>query len=211
MQFKLIGAGVLIMLAATLAVYGHFAPDPKQVQLRQKVEAMLKSRERHIDCAELLDIMHNNQMQLAILDVRDEADYNLFYLVDSRRLPEDPLSASWLKKLPTDSIKVVVSNDERRAEAAWKQLMLNGMPHVYILAGGVNHWLDVYGSGKHPTTLPTTAATGADDILRHEFAMALGSRVTAADPDLAHAPKYEFTRKVHPPKPITKMSGGCGG
>lgn len=134
MRTKLLGAGILVVLATTLAVYGHFMPDPKQTQLRQKAEAMLKNRERHIDCAELLEIMHNNQMQLAILDARDEVDYNLFHLVDSRRLPQAPVSAPWLKSLPTDSIKVVVSNDERRAEAAWKQLMLAGVPHVYNYA-----------------------------------------------------------------------------
>ncbi len=212
MRGKLIGAAVLVVLAATLAVYGHLMPDPKQVLLAQKDEAMLKSRQRHIDCAELLDTMHNNQMQLAILDARDEADYNVFHLIDSRRLPKDAASAAWLKGLPTDSIKVVVSNDESLAEAAWNQLMLAGVPHVYILAGGINHWLDMYGNDEHPTILPAiAAASSGDDILRHKFAMALGCRIPAADPELAHVPKFEFARKVLPPKPITKMSGGCGG
>jgi len=211
MRFKFIGAGVLVVAAAALAVYGKLAPNPSQVRLEQKIGAILKSRERHIDCAELLDVMHNNQMQLAILDVRDEPDYNLFHIVDSRRLPKDPLSAPWLKSLPTDSIKVVVSNDERAAEAAWKQLMLAGVPHVYILAGGINHWLDIYGSGHHPTTLPAIPSPAGDDTLRHSFALALGSRTPAADPELAHTPKYDYIHKVRPPKPIVKMSGGCGG
>jgi len=89
--------------------------------------------------------------------------------------------------------------------------MLNGVPQVYILAGGVIHWLDFYGSGKHPATLPAIAATGTGDTLRHEFAMALGSRATAADTELAHVPKYEFTRKVHLPKPITNLRVGYAG
>jgi rhodanese-related sulfurtransferase len=209
---KLIGAGVLLVVAASLAVYSVAAPNPKTRRLEAEINQILSTRIRHIDPAELLDVMHNNQMQLVILDVRDESDYNLFHIIDSRRLPPADWSAPWLKTLPPDSIKVLISNDETRAEEAFRRLMLAGIPHLYILEGGLNHWLDIYGSDPDAGSAATPATTAApNDVLRHAFVAALGSRQPGADPDSSHVPARSFDHKVQPPKPITKMSGGCGG
>ena len=206
---RFIAAGVLVVLAAVLAVYSAVAPNPRTKRIEAQVDQALADRSRHIEPAELLDVMHDNQMQLVILDVRDEADYNLFHIIDSRRLPPSQWSASWMKQLPTDSVKVLISNDERRAEEAFRQLALEDVPHLYILAGGVNHWLEVFGNGKYmPISAP---AAKHDDTLRYQFTMAVGSRQPAADPHLPHGQQLAFVRKVQPPKPVVKMSGGCGG
>lgn len=57
-------------------------------------------------------MMHNNQVALRVLDARDEADYNLFHLVDSTLAAREKGLADWPRSLPPDAIKVVVSNDE---------------------------------------------------------------------------------------------------
>ena len=69
-----------------------------------------------------------------------------------------------------------MSNDEQAANEAWKHLavQLNPNPHlpvadksrVYVLAGGVNRWLDIYQKGQANTPGPETAPAG-DDTCRH--------------------------------------------
>ncbi len=56
---------------------------------------------------------HNYQVVvLRMIDARDEADYNLFHRVDSTRLAPGRLQDPWVKSLPADAIKVVMSNSE---------------------------------------------------------------------------------------------------
>ena len=203
LQPRLIAALVLLLSATALAVVSSVSVDPAVARRQAEAQKTIASRQRHIDCAELLGLIHNNQVKLVIIDVRDQADYNLFHLTDARRVGMDELNASWLRQLPPDSIKVIVSNDERRAEAASFQLMAAGIPGVYMLEKGINNWLAIYGH-RH-------IAGGTDDTLRCEFSMALGSRDPAARPDLGLAPKREFTAKVKFARPLGKVGGGCGG
>jgi len=49
------------------------------------------------------------------------------------------------RALPENAVVVVVSNDEILATEAWKRLMVTARPNVYILAGGLNLWLNIYG------------------------------------------------------------------
>ena len=167
---------------------------------------MLKSRERHIEPAELLSMMHNNQVSLRVLDARGEAEYNLFHLVDSVLVEREGVQDDWPKSLPSEAIKVVVSNDEARADVVAKDLMTRGVRSVYVLAGGLNRWLDTYG----PKTARPVAAAGPD-TLRYDFSAALGAGYPAAHPDILTTPQLAFTPKVKFDRPVIKVSGGCGG
>jgi rhodanese-related sulfurtransferase/uncharacterized membrane protein YedE/YeeE len=204
---KHFAAAALLLLASGLAICTHLVPDPAEVRLRRQAEQEIASRQRHIEPPELLDLMHNNQITLLLFDVRDEADYNLFHLVDAKRISRDPFQKTkWAKGLPADAIKVVMSNGEEAANTAAVELIARGVRNVYILAGGINHWLDVYGQGIGKPLHSTHA-----DALRYEFPAALGANYPAADPDRWSTPQLPFTPKVHFEKPIIKISGGCGG
>ncbi len=206
-HFKLAGAAALLVVGAVLALMGHFTPDPTAARLRRQAEEQLASRDRHIEPPELLSLMHNNQVVLRLLDVREEADYNLFHIVDARRPSmSDVKDRHWIKSLPDDSIKVVASNDERRADEAALELMSRGARNVYVLAGGINRWLDVYGKDEGKP-IPSSG----EDSLRFAFPAALGAHYPAADPDRWQTPQLPFTPKVKFDKPLPKVSGGCGG
>lgn len=84
--------------------------------------------------------------------------------------------------------------------------MTRGVRNVYVLAGGLNRWLDTYG----PKTAPPIAAAGPD-ALRYAFPAALGAGYAAAHPDILSAPKLAFTPKVKFDRPVLKVSGDCGG
>ena len=172
----------------------------------------LENREVFIDPAELLHMMNDDYIELVIYDVRDEPDWNIFHLVDAERVPlEDlPTQRDRLRGLSELAVVVVVSNDEILATEAWKRLMALAKPNVYILEGGLNHWLNIYGAdccdaagghGKAELQRP-------DGTLRHPFRLALGARHAAAHPDERHAPQRTYTRKVKLLKKIAR-AGGC--
>jgi rhodanese-related sulfurtransferase len=146
-----------------------------------------------------------------MLDVRDEVDYNLFHIVDAQLAPLDGvavLSHSLLTE-PANTIIVTMSNNERHATDAWKILTAESVPNVYILEGGINYWLDIFGHEGHENCLTERVSNTDDEELRHIFNAAIGSRHAAADPDL-EAAELEYTPKVKIEIKKATGGGGCG-
>lgn len=201
----------LALLAAAAGLYAKGEPtlEDEVRRLAPELDRRLAAREVHVDPGELLSLMHDNRVRLAILDLRDERDWNLFHLVDARRIPASHPATPEVRALDPLAAKVLVSNGERRAEEAWRRLVAAKVPNVYILAGGINGWLDAY--GVRPEGARAAAADSPDDTMRHRFAAALGDRYPFARPDPETAPKRAFTPKVRLARPAKGPSGGCGG
>jgi rhodanese-related sulfurtransferase len=154
--------------------------------------------------------MHNNYLDLHIVDVRPERDWNLFHLWGAEHIEPSELSVhrETFADLPDNGVIVLVSNDEAQATQAWKLLMsIAKQPNAYILAGGINRWLDTF-SAEGPSQGAETQGA-ADDTLRHPIKWALGARHPAALPDPHDIEHQEFTNKVKLQKRIVKK-GGCG-
>lgn len=211
-------AAALAIAVATLWI-GQPSVERKVAWAAPGLDQSLRERKIHIDPAELLGLMRNNQIPLVLIDVRDEADYNLFHLLDAKRLKPGQINARWAAKVPAEAVVVIMSNDERAADEAWRRaaVLLNPSPErpvadrsrVYVLAGGVNRWLDIYQQGN--AAAPDAGALPPDgDTFRHAFPLALGSRDPASRPDAKAAPQREFTAKVHVVKPTHHAGGGCG-
>jgi hypothetical protein len=100
-----------------------------------------------------------------------------------------------------------MSNDEARATEAWKRLVAQDVPNVYILEGGVNRWLDIFGHEGHESC--TTLPVSGEDELRHIFGAALGARSAAASPKELPA-GLDYTPKVKLDRPKAVGGGGCG-
>ena len=109
------------------------------------------------------------------------------------------------------AIKVVMGNDEARAEQGYRLLRAQGARNVYVLAGGINLWLDLFRDGR-----VDAQPVPADDSLRHEFAQALGERYEVARPTVQRFEDFKegelrpFTYKVKPVVPSPAPSAGCG-
>jgi rhodanese-related sulfurtransferase len=208
-----IGAAVVILLAAVGVAVGRPGAEQKLAWMTPQLDEELSSRKFHIDPGELLDMVNNNRLRLALVDVRPEADFNLFHLVDARRVEPDRPLVPWAEKLPEETVKVLMSNDEAAAEAAWKWYRARGIANVYILEGGVNRWLAVYSATAHEGVLaasPLPASVKPDDRLHWEFASAVGSACPAARPDPSHTAKRTYQVKVKSAAGGGKKSGGCG-
>lgn len=218
-------AAALVLFAGTLALVGDPTLEDELAWRHDALEEILVSRTIHIDPAELLGLMHDDLVKLRIVDVRDEADYNLFHLADAERVDCDELTTTWGEDLARDVIVVVTSNDEARAEAAWRMLSARRVPNLYVLAGGLNQWVAIYArhEPRPATAAASVAAAAATNLIPTDttqclsgepFAWslpaALGDRHPASLPDPAHVPPRTFEPKVKRVTTAPRPSGGCG-
>jgi len=206
------GALTLLLAAGGLAWHGQPSLEQKWEFMAPKLESRLQEREVYIDPAELLDLINDDYIHLVIYDVRSEPYWNEFRLVDSEHmlLNRLPAERERLRGLPDNAVIVLVSNDEKLATEGWKRLMVIGKPNAYILEGGLNHWLNIYGVSDEELDTHGRASLGKPDgTLRHRFKLALGDRHAASRPDEHLTPDREYTSRVRLLKKIEK-AGGCG-
>ncbi|MGD8582311.1 MAG: YeeE/YedE thiosulfate transporter family protein [Gammaproteobacteria bacterium] len=212
LKLRLSAALLLLLLSASLIFYKQPDLDKNWTFLAAEYGTRLEQREVYIDPAELLQLMNNDYVELILYDLRNESDWNQFHLVDAERVPLEQLAEQRdrIKSLPQNAVIVLVSNDEILSTRAWKRLMALAKPNAYILEGGINHWLNVYGVADEEVGAHGAASLEIQDgTLRHPFKMALGERHAASRPDEHHAPQREYTPKVKLLKKVVR-SGGCG-
>ena len=153
--------------------------------------------------------MHNDDIKLHMIDVRSEADYNLFHIKGAERIALEDLEARAGDLLlePSNAVFVVISNNEDTATEGWKILQAEELHNVYLLEGGMNYWLQVF-VNKDADPQDFKLRTG-DERLDFTFDAALGDRHPAATPDpeefeLEYTPKVKLELKKGP------TGGGCG-
>jgi rhodanese-related sulfurtransferase len=202
-------AGLIVLGAVGVILIGQPTDAARWSQLAPVQETRLAERQVQIHPGELLELIHNPMLRVIMLDVRAEADYNLFHIRDARRVPLEGLTAlaPTLRGEPENTVFVTMSNDEHAATEAWKFLIAESVPNVYILEGGVNGWLATFAEDDFKLT--RTLALAEDDGLRYRFDMALGARVPAAEPD-PHRYTLEFLPKVELKAKRGATGGGCG-
>jgi hypothetical protein len=108
--------------------------------------------------------------------------------------------------LTPNTVFVTISNDEAAATEAWKILVAESVPNVYILEGGINNWIAA--SGEDDLTKNINVGAGEDQLC-YIFDSALGSRYLASGPD-PHTQELEYTPKVKMEAKRAPSGGGCG-
>jgi rhodanese-related sulfurtransferase len=208
-RIRYVGAAVFLVLGVVVMLIGQPGWEQKWERISAEKTEVLNNREVQIAPGELLDLMNNNKIKLVMLDVRSESEYNLFHLAWSKQV--DPTAEAVdalvpdLLDNPAKTAVVTMSNGEIDATQAWKVLVAEGVPNVYILDGGLNAWLDIFaGSDIHPVTYPV-----ADDQPRFVFTSAVGSAYSASFPD-AEEYELEYTSKVKLAEQAGPEAGGCG-
>jgi rhodanese-related sulfurtransferase len=206
-RLRYAGAGGLVLMAAALIVIGQPTTADRWARIAPEKQLQLNARAVQIHPGELLASMHDHRINLVLLDVRTEADYNLFHLEDARRVEigDLPKLSRELQLEPANTVIVVMGNAEAAATEAWKVLVAESVPNVYILEGGINGWLNTFAEGDR--RIRPRRATG--DRIHYDFAAALGAGFPAADPDpgefqLEYTPKIQLKNKKGP------GGGGCG-
>jgi rhodanese-related sulfurtransferase len=191
MTAKTLGAATAAVLGVGLALaWGPTSGLRAQAQ-ENKAERAISHGDVQVSPAELATLMHNRQLNLAIFDLRDEAAFNRFHLLDAKR----PASWAEMRALPDKTVKMLVSDDAAASLAAYRALVRLGTKQVYVLAGGTKAWLDLFAPPDSPALL----------------ADALGARHPASFPNIEHVQLPKFEPKVKLGTGPKKGPGGCGG
>lgn len=200
-------AGWALLVAGGLAVL--LIGQPTSAQLWQRVAAekqpLLDNRQVQIHPAELRDVFFNTRVNLVMIDVRPEADYNLFHIQGAERTPlaDLPALATELKAAPDGAVVVLMSNDETLATAGWKLLAAAAVPNLYILEGGLNNFIALC------SEMPFEAMPGGDEELRFVIDAALGGN-HATSSLREHGKEMDYTPKVKIEQKGPIGGGGCG-
>ena len=215
---RAVASGALVLLALVAMAEGQPTVEDRWRWIAARGGRQLEAREVYVDPAEVVDLRRDLTLSVRILEVREERDWNLFHLRGSRRVDPgaaiDPKLVKELLAAPDNAITFLVSNGEPAATDAWKRLRAQSVLNLYIVDGGINHWLDLYppnpgvatrtatgsviapaagpaiapaaGSATGPATALVTGPTltSASDAMAWVFAEAVGDRIPSAHPDL---------------------------
>ena len=205
-----LGAALLAGAVATVVI-GTPTTDQKWEKIAAVKQAALDNREVQISPAELYTTMFDNNLITVMIDVRSEADYNLYHINGAVNVPLPQVESvvpKLLAQYSPHTVYVVMSNDEAAATTAWKKLAANSVTNVYILEGGVNNWIAFFGKDD-PEIVPVSNPP-ANDQLRYLFPAVLGSRYKSCYPNPQEYEELEFTAKIKLELKRDKSGGGCG-
>ena len=219
-KLRLFGAGMLLALALGVIVIGQPGFDKKYASTRItrtineetvafKPDSLLEQRLVHVSPAELFKTRYSQKINLIMLDVRPESDYNLYHLNGAMNVPLNDLPRlipDLLAEPSVNSVFVLMSNDEGAATEGWKILVASSVPNVYILDGGINNWIGFFGTEDD---FEPSLQSG-NDQLRFIFPAALGDRYESCDPDPIEYEALEFTPVIQLQIKRDKSGGGCG-
>jgi uncharacterized protein len=220
-KLRIIGAAVLVSAAVLVVAIGSPSLGDKYNKLTfhrevdgQKVtytaDEMLSKRLVFITPAEAFKAKYNQAMNPVLLDVRSEADYNLYHIEDAVNVPLDRLNELipvLLSEPPTNTVFIVMSNDEAAATKAWKTLVASSVPNAYLLEGGVNNWISFFGQNEKALQ---PALNAGDDQLKYTFPAALGDRYESCSPSPIIYEGLEYEAKIKLELKRDKSGGGCG-
>ncbi|UCH18936.1 MAG: YeeE/YedE family protein [Burkholderiales bacterium] len=184
---------------------------PQTVTRVYNADEMLAKRLVFVSPEETFKARYLQAIKPVYLDVRHEGDYNLYHLADSINVPLarlDKIVFDLLSEPPANTVFITISNDEAAAVKAWKLLVAAGVQNVYILEGGINHWIATFGA-EDPSLKPLATA-GADDHLRYAFPLALGDRYKSCAPSPIEHEKLAFEPRIVLQLRRDKSGGGCG-
>ncbi|MDL1912750.1 rhodanese-like domain-containing protein, partial [Chloroflexi bacterium CFX6] len=229
-KLRLAGAGALVAAALVVVFLGEpsfeqryskltftrtetveqLNAEPVVTTYTYTADEMLSNRLVFVSPAEAFKAKYNQSMKPVYLDVRSEADYNLYHVEDAVNVPLDRIEEIiplLLTEPPANTVFIVMSNDETAAIQAWKILVADTIPNVYILEGGINNWIAFFGADDEP---PHPNPQAGDDQLAYLFPAALGDRYESCSPNPIEYENLEFEAKIKLQLKRDKSGGGCG-
>jgi hypothetical protein len=228
-----LGAGALVAAAVLLAVRGEPGPEQRWRWLPATVQRQVADRDVFASPAEVVTLRKDTALQIEVLDLRSEHDFNLFHVGGARRVdPEALARPAELRRLldqPPSTITFLVDNGEARALSSWKDLRSRGVANLYVLEGGMNGWLELY---PVPDCVATRDPTAPDGGPGYRFTFATGESLPSAWPERPTSRGFrfpcaaplassneragEFLWAAHPytrrvkPQVRAVVKGGCG-
>ncbi len=179
--------------------------------MKLSADQLLEKRLAQASPAEVYHTMFDNGLITVLLDVRPEADYNLYHINNALNVPlaQIPTVVPQLQaKHSPNTVYFVMSNDEVDATTAWKILVGSGVANVYILEGGLNNWIAFF--GEDDPEIKPLAGTSTPEQLRYDFPAVLGSRYESCYPNPQKWEELEYEPVIKLELKRDKSGGGCG-
>ena len=169
----------------------------------------LNSESVYVQPDELAHRIIDNDPGYQLIDLRSDEDYAKYSIPRNMHLSFEKLTDNQALDI-IDPYKMIIltSNGNTRAAQAWIFLRQLGYSDVYILAGGVNHWVNIFSNPEMPNDGITN-----DEQFTFEFRKAagpamMGSVIPAAskqsDKNLIKPKSVRRKKKSH-----SKNDGGC--
>ena len=203
----LVLAGALVTASLFLVVRGQPDPEARFARMGPEVRRSMEERAIFVDPAEVVALRKDIGVQVAILDLRDEREFNLFHVGGSRRATladlESPERLKLLLDQPPTTVTFLLGTGEAAALPAWRRLTAQGVPNLYVIDGGVNRWLE-----RYPVDACVAERVGkvdGRDEPAWRFLYATGSTQPAAWPELS------ASRSFRSPCAEPAATGGHGG
>jgi len=179
-------------------------------QVKLSPQEILENGYAQVSPEEMFATMKDDKLIANIIDVRDESQFNIFHIVNARNIPLEQLP-NYLPVLTSATepnlVNFVVSNDDELATQAWKYLVAESVPNVYILDGGINAWITSFGEND-----PDVARLDSELVeeLDFVFPMALGDRYICSNPSPILFEELEYESVIQLQLKRDKSGGGCG-
>ncbi len=200
------GAFLIVFLSLMTNFWGQPTSQERWEKIKPQLQQALDERQIYVSPHELLSTIYDPTIRVLIYDVRDESSYNQFHLSNSKRLLTEQVQseAKILQLEPANTVIMLVSNDDEQATTVWKQLKAASVQNVYVLDGGINHWLETF---AQPGELSEVVPRKSNE-LAFEFYRAIGARHPAANP---HPDAFDliFDKKIRLELKRAPTSGGC--
>ena len=192
---KNIGFGILLLLGLILAFAPIDAVQKEKIPTNVLL-AQLQKNSVYVQADELAHWIIDKDPRYQIADIRSEKDFNSYHIPGSIHIPFEQLG-DVEKSDVFDKTKMLIlaSNGNTRAGQAWLLLRQMGYEDVYILAGGLNHWVQIFSNPEHPK-----GAYSDDELFTYQFRKAAGAAVLGHSLTIAQDRKADDSK----PKPIRR-------
>lgn len=200
-SFRRGGAAALLLAAVFVAVRGQ--PNAAaRLAMNPALQRLANERAMFVDPAEVVALRRDLNLHVDVLDLRPEAEFNLFHLAHAQRtspeaLTDRTLVRGLLEAEPT-TVTFLIGASESQAFTAWRELRTRGVLNLYIIEGGVDRWLDLY---PLPECVATRVATAAG-ASAWRFHYAGGASSPSAAPELAASRTFRIPCKDGASSPL---------
>jgi len=205
---KNLGFGILILLALILAFIPDTSTGKKSISNQALIE-QLQQGGIYVQADELAHWIIDQDPGFQLIDVRSAQDYGKYNIPHNEHIPFEKLTSDESEEiLDNDKMIILASNGNTRAGQAWILLKQMGYDEVYILAGGLNNWVQAFNNPKHPSGAYTD-----DELFTYQFRKAAGtvmmgtSAAIVDDVDAGHSKPKPVLRKRKKKK--KKDDEGC--
>ncbi len=213
-QWRRRGAALTLIAGAVLVwLLGQPGPGKKWQFMAASEEGAIRNRQIYAHPAEVVELMHNPQVYLRVLDIRSESDFNLFHLEDARHVSLEQLRSPHFPAtqgvLHANTVTVVTGNGEEQATEAYRLLRGHGTINAYVLEGGINRWLEAF---PPEPGVAVPLPVGGQDTLLFRFRISAGETIPSARPTPQDAARCFGGSFPHRVKLQTRkvLKGGCG-